>query len=412
MTTSKPLFVYLQRPDTGDWITVGRYLQGDDGAGRFRYAPSYLDASLPWSIDPINVPLVSGVTEHLAYRYHGLHDVLRDTCPDSWGRLLLQREFQLSENAHDIDYLRLARNGDRWGALAVGTSRRPSVDLLRSPKLLQLESLSEELLAIYERRPPVDARMRKMLMTTPSMGGARPKGTLRDGEEYWLVKPLLPSDTADIPLLEHFALGWGAASGMRFARSVHHRADSGLSTIRIHRFDRHGDRRSMAISAASLLSTEYPAGQRADWSYPQLAQALQQIGAPHKDRIELFERMVFNAIVGNDDDHPRNHAAIYDAEHSLWRLSPAFDVVPNPDGEPRALSMQLSHGRFDISRDAVLAEAWHFGFDTLADAEIHLDSLLERIRTAFQTLEVELPDALRQLLSRRLARVGEILHRN
>lgn len=77
MTISKPLFVYLQRPDTADWVTVGRYRQGDDGAGRFRYAPSYLDASFPWSIDPVNVPLVSGITEHLAYRYHGLHDVLR-----------------------------------------------------------------------------------------------------------------------------------------------------------------------------------------------------------------------------------------------------------------------------------------------------------------------------------------------
>lgn len=115
---------------------------------------------------------------------------------------------------------------------------------------------------------------------------------------------------------------------------------------------------------------------------------------------------------GNDDDHPRNHAVIYDAEHSSWRLSPAFDVVPNPDDEPRTLCMQLSHGRFDISRDAVLAEAWHFGFDTRADAESHLDALLEKIHMAFQTLEVELSNDLRQLLSRRLARVGETLRRD
>jgi len=167
MTTSKPLFIYLQRPDTGTWVTVGRYLRDADGTGRFRYAPTYLEASLPWSIDPVNLPLVGGI-EHLAYRYQGLHDALRDTCPDAWGRLLLQREFHLPDSAHDSDYLRVARNGDRWGALAVGTTRKPSVDVICSPRLVQLESLAEELLAMYERRPAVNARMRRMLMATPA----------------------------------------------------------------------------------------------------------------------------------------------------------------------------------------------------------------------------------------------------
>lgn len=407
---SKPLFIYLQRPDTGQWVTVGRYLRGDDGAGRFRYAPSYLEAALPWTIDPVNLPLVGGI-EHLAYRYQGLHDVLRDTCPDAWGRLLLQREFQLPDTAHDSDYLRVARNGDRWGALAVGKTRKPSVDVINSPRLIQLESLAEELLAMYERRPPVNARMRKMLMATPSMGGARPKGTLQDGDDYWLVKPLLPSDTADIPLLEHFTLRWGEAIGMNFATSVHHTGEKGLSVVRVRRYDRHGERRCMAISAASLLGVEYPGGTRAEWSYPRLAQSLQQIGAPVEDRIELFDRMVFNAVVGNDDDHPRNHAVIYHAEERRWRLSPAFDVVPNPDDEPIRLSMQLSQGRFDISREAILADARHFGFASFDEAASHLDALRVRMTKSFDAMEIALPAMLHTQLSRRLQRVDGALRK-
>ena len=36
MTTSRPLFVYLQRPDSGEWVTVGRYrLDSETGAGNF-----------------------------------------------------------------------------------------------------------------------------------------------------------------------------------------------------------------------------------------------------------------------------------------------------------------------------------------------------------------------------------------
>ena len=54
---SKPLYVYLQRPDNGEWVTVGRYKAGLPGEGLFRYAPSYIDAGLTWSIDPFHLPL-------------------------------------------------------------------------------------------------------------------------------------------------------------------------------------------------------------------------------------------------------------------------------------------------------------------------------------------------------------------
>ena len=404
MKISKRLYVYLQRPDTGEWVTVGRYALYEDGlTGRFRYAPSYVAAGLSWSIDPVNLPFLPEV-EHPAPRYRGLHDVLRDVCPDSWGKLLLQREHNLPHEAHDCVYLSFARNGDRWGALAIGTSPRPSVDVLASPKLTQLESLSLELLAMVERRPAVNARLRKHLMATPSMGGARPKTTLREREQYWLIKPILPSDTADIPLLEHVTQQWGTAAGLNFAQTVREQTGGGLSVLRVLRFDRNADRRVMAISAASLLGTEYPGGaiETARWSYPRLAEELKRIGAPTSDLVELFNRMVFNAIVGNDDDHPRNHAAIYQATEKRWRLSPAFDVVPNPDEHPKKLSMQLSVGRFDISREAVLADARRFGFNDTAQAIVHLDALLIRISQAFDQIKTLLTPELMQLMNSRL----------
>src|SRR3546814_7412244 len=93
-----------------------------------------------------------------ATRYGVLHDVLRDACPDSWGRLLIQREHGLADSAHPSAYLLLASNADRWGALAIGKSPKPSITKLSTPKLAQLPALSEELLAMYERRPAVNPR--------------------------------------------------------------------------------------------------------------------------------------------------------------------------------------------------------------------------------------------------------------
>jgi len=413
MKISKRLYVYLQRPDTSAWVTVGRYvLHEGEATGMFRYAPSYVEAGHSWSIDPVNLPFLPGI-DHPAPRYRGLHDVLRDAGPDSWGKMLLQREHNLPQEAHDCVYLRYAKNGERWGALAIGTSPRPSVDHLASPKLPQLAILSQELLAIYEKRPPVNARLRKYLFATPSMGGARPKATVQDQNEHWLVKPILPSDTVDIPLLENATQQWATAAGLRFAQSIHEQVADGLSIVRVRRFDRNDKRRVMAISAASLLGTEYPGGlaETYRWSYPRLAEELKRIGAPPEDLTELFNRMVFNALVGNDDDHPRNHAALYDHAENRWRLSPAFDVVPNSDEHPRTLTMQLSLGRNDISRDAVLADAIRFGFENKAAASAHLEALLVRIAEAFTNVASLLTTELKTLMKRRLERNLSLLEK-
>jgi serine/threonine-protein kinase HipA len=41
---------------------------------------------------------------------------------------------------------------------------------------------------------------------------------------------------------------------------------------------------------------------------------------------ELFSRITFNILVGNNDDHARNHAAFWDGE--MLKLTPAYDICP------------------------------------------------------------------------------------
>lgn len=402
-STSRPLYVYLQRPDTGEWVTVGRYRTDAAGTGHFLYAPSYADAGLAWAIDPVNLPFLPGA-DVMAPRYQGLHDVLRDACPDAWGQALLRREHNLPADASPLQYLLKSSNLDRWGALAVGSSARPPDARMSTPSLPQLNEVVEELAALAERRPPVRARIRARLVQTASVGGARPKATVQDDNgQFWLVKPELATDVANIPLLEHVGQQWGAASGLNFAATVFHPAAGGRNAVRVLRFDRSDRQRHMCVSAASLLQTEYPGLPQTDrWSYPRLAEELRLTGAPAEDRIELFGRMVFNAVCGNDDDHVRNHAIVYRSEERRWRLAPAFDVVPNPVETPGRLHMQLSMGRFDISREAVLADAHRFGFDNGADAASHLDALLERIAAAFDGAAHALDHDWRQVLHERL----------
>ena len=70
--------------------------------------------------------------------------------------------------------------------------------------------------------------------------------------------------------------------------------------------------------------------------------------------------MVFNALISNTDDHPRNHAFI--AQDKNWQLSPAYDLTPNPlvSIEQRDLAMICGQmGRF-ANKDNLLSEADKF----------------------------------------------------
>lgn len=72
--------------------------------------------------------------------------------------------------------------------------------------------------------------------------------------------------------------------------------------------------------------------------------------------------------------------------------------------------MQLSLGRFDISREAVLADAQRFGFASTTDAAAHLDVLLQCITAAFDGVAQWLDHEWRQLMHDRLTHNVAVLN--
>lgn len=75
----------------------------------------------------------------------------------------------------------------------------------------------------------------------------------------------------------------------------------------------------MMVSALTMLELTPMNGRYA--RYPDFADLIRaRFTDPDQTLHELFRRIVFNVIVGNIDDHARNHAAFWDDAASLVGL--------------------------------------------------------------------------------------------
>jgi serine/threonine-protein kinase HipA len=148
----------------------------------------------------------------------------------------------------------------------------------------------------------------------------------------------------------------------------------------LERFDRRhtpeGYLRLGFVSGLTVLDCEDSYFDRERWSYPLLADNIRRWSErANRDCAELFRRMVFNAAVTNNDDHPRNHGML--RHEDGWRLSPAYDLVPVPavSLERRDLALTVgSYGR-TASFYNLISQSDRFGL-TLDEAKHEIDGIV------------------------------------
>lgn len=220
-------------------------------------------------------------------------------------------------------------------------------------------------------------------MVATSMGGARPKAVVEDGDGLWIAKFNRPDDVWNNARVEHAMLLLARRCGLTTAES--RVVDvGGRDVLLVKRFDREkaqdGYRRTRMISALTLLRTDDSQDGRNKWSYVLLAEELRRVCAdPAQDAKELFRRMGFNALISNIDDHPRNHALI--AKDTDWKLSPAYDLTPAVpvSMERRDLAMECGDaGRF-ANASNLLSQSARFLLD-LSEARALIDAMEEQVR--------------------------------
>ena len=367
-TSVNECFVYITLPGETEFVIAGRFelMANRQGVptGKFVYGRSYLERGDAVPIDPLTLKLSNNTYETNLLK--GVFGALRDASPDYWGRRVIEKHLGRTELG-EIDYL-LRSPDDRAGALGFGLNREPPAPRRKFNQTMELErlqALAEIIIADEELPKDEEAeQVQNLVDGGTSMGGARPKAVVEDGNALWIAKFRHPEDKWNDARVEHAMLLLGRECGLQTAESKvvtigEHDA------ILVKRFDREhttsGYRRGRMLSALTLLRADENYQNRDNWSYVLLVEELRRVSSqPRTDAPELFRRMCFNALISNVDDHPRNHAVV--AMNTDWKLSPAYDLTPSkPIGiERRDLALECGDmGRY-AHADNLLSQSARF----------------------------------------------------
>ena len=374
-------YVWIWLPDADTLVVAGLLSRRGDRL-IFNYGRSYLARANAIPIYAPELPLQTGEIPLLPGL--GMPGCIRDASPDAWGRrVLINRKFGVKGadaaniELDELTYL-LESGSDRIGALDFQVSPTHY-----SPRQGQGASLEALLTAAekVEQGIPLSSELDQALQHGTSLGGARPKVLLEDGERKFIAKFAASNDLYNVVKAEFIAMRLAARVGLDVA-PVHLTSALGKDVLLIERFDRirHGAhwRRRPMVSALTMLELDEMMAAYA--SYEKLAEIIRHRFVEARETLrELFSRIVFNILCGNTDDHARNHAAFWDG-HRL-ALTPAYDICPQSrSGQEASQAMLIAGGdrRSQIATCVAAAPIFLLGHEDAIGIVNHQVEVIER----------------------------------
>jgi serine/threonine-protein kinase HipA len=355
--TSREAYVWAWLPGATNPVVAGLLTRAGNQL-LFNYGRSYLarkeaipiyEPELP--LRPGTLPLLSGLS---------MPSCIRDAAPDAWGRrviinrLLGKKGRNIDPEALDELTFLLESGSDRIGALDFQTS--PTDYVPRQPRAASLEELLSAA-ARVEQGVPLTPELDQALFHGTSVGGARPKATITDGNTKYIAKFSAQGDIYSVVKAEFVAMRLASLIGLDAAPVRIERA-AGKDVLLVARFDREkasdGWERRAMVSGLTVLGLDEMMARYA--SYEELASVIRHRFADPKDMLmELFGRLVFNILCGNTDDHARNHAAFWNGR--ALRLTPAYDLCPQARTGNEATQAMLIVGDNRFSQIRVCLDA-------------------------------------------------------
>lgn len=364
------LEVWLDDAFMGPLTHMGRLHRSGLQAVRFEYSPHWLAHPLAFQLDP-ELSLSAGDF----YPRESNFGIFLDSCPDRWGQVLMRRrelveariQGRTRQELQPWDFFLGVQDVTRMGALRFSALQSQRQLKLASPQWQEGLGLANQALsapalthmgelqavALELTRQKVDDLdllqqwLKVLVAPGSSLGGARPKANLQDGQgRLWIAKFPSADDEHDWALREILVHQLAKEFGLQTAEARVERIGRGHHTFVTLRFDRAQGRRRFFSSAMALLGKV----DSEEASYLDLAGFLSHHGSEDgiaADLQELFARVLFNVAVANRDDHLRNHGFMRSREG--WRLAPAFDMNPSTKKSEHVLAIDDSSPLPDLN---------------------------------------------------------------
>ncbi len=324
--------------------------------------------------------------------------MLSDSCPDRWGRQLIQRRENMfadeagrpAKHLCETDFLLALSDTLRTGGLRFKTTPQgdfvTETNELSVPPITDIRKLEQAVLGYeltYDKSNKwVNEWIRQLAIPGSSLGGARPKANIRETDgSLWIAKFPSRNDYFDTGAWEYVTHTLAKQCNLNVPEAKLQRFSDYGSTFIVKRFDREGSKRIHFASAMNLLGAVD--GFSSEYSYLDIAQFLvSHSNQVKQDLEELFRRIAFSIAVSNHDDHLRNHGFLLDGVN--WRLSPLYDVNPSPDNLTY-MSMNISLDSA-ISSFSVLLETADFYQLSHSEALQIINSTRETVLSNWQRL--------------------------
>ena len=270
---------------------------------------------------------------------------VKDSFPDRWGRLLLDRRERLKAQVEgrpvrtltNYDYLTGIEDFTRMGGIRykeedsdgyINVSGKYLVPPIES--LCALCDACHEIELSEERNELPEQRWLDQLIDPgTSLGGARPKANVVDNDgKLYVAKFPSKKDLENTELIEHFSHKLAAKAGINVAKTRTIKISKDCDLLLSERFDRTAEgRRIHFASAMSLLGFDDGTGSSTGNGYLDIVDfVLRGCTDVRQNLRELYRRVAFNIMFGNTDDHFRNHGFLLTPKG--WTLSPAYDINP------------------------------------------------------------------------------------
>ena len=293
--------------------------------------------------------------------------IFADSCPDRWGRRLMNRKEELRARKAEekprklleSDYLLGVYDEARMGGLRFKTDLNGEFlsndEEYATPPWTSLRELEQASIAFENDDTGLNEKWLKQLLAPgSSLGGARPKASVMapDGS-LWIAKFPSKHDDFNSGAWEMVVHDLALMCGLNVPEAKIDKFSKLGTTFLVKRFDRVGEQRIHFSSAMTMLGKKDGANATDGSSYLEIVSFLKANGAkPKRDLRELWKRIVFSMAVSNTDDHFRNHGFVLSDEG--WELSPLYDVNPDIFGEYLSLNVDSDNSSidFDLAIDA------------------------------------------------------------